>query len=396
MSISHSGLMHRDRARLPSRSAAGSFPLVYLMLGFPMFIAAFGSLPRKVDVGPISGMGALSIVEVVVAAAGLLICGGYPKRLLVRTSPYLAFLAWVVITTIWARPQLGGFQNALVYVLFGQMVLFGGALAARDPERVERLIDRGMLWITSVALGIVALELLLHGLPGDSEEGWWIGPRPVAILGLVTLSRYLARWYYGDRWARLWIALWIGAVVASISRAATATSLGLVSLIVLGQIRFRRRRVAITLPAAITTIIVVAALALTWKPFYQRMFSGDVTSVGGTAINVSGRMKMWTEVIRSASEAPLVGKGLGSAQVVVGDAFANTPGQMTQPHDDYLRIWHDLGAIGLALYLTAILELDVDPVSGLVSCRARGRAARDAGARGPAQPDRGGDRRGHR
>jgi O-antigen ligase len=238
--------------------------------------------------------------------------------------------------------------------LFGLMVLFGGTLAARDPAMVERLIDRGVLWISSVTLGIVAFELIVRGTPKDTEEGWLIGPRPVAILGLVVLSRYLSRWYHGDKRPRPWVVLWIAAIVLSISRAASATSLVLVCFAVLAQMRFRRRRAAVTLPTAVGAVVLVATLAVTWAPFRERMFAGDTKlQVGETSINVSGRLTMWTAVVRSALERPVVGKGVGSAQAIVEDAFAHTPSQMTQPHNDYLRIWHDLGAIGLALYLAA-------------------------------------------
>ena len=42
------------------------------------------------------------------------------------------FLAWVGLSAIWAPPRMGGIQNALVYILFGAMVLFSGTLTARN------------------------------------------------------------------------------------------------------------------------------------------------------------------------------------------------------------------------------------------------------------------------
>jgi hypothetical protein len=320
-----------------------------------MFVAAFGSLPRKVDLGPMTAMGALTIVEVGAAVAGLLVCGRYPKWLLLRTLPYLCLLTWAGVSTIWGVPSRDGVQNGLVYLLFGTVVLLSGTMAARDPERVDRLINRGLTWISSVALSFVFGELAMKGLPSDADESWWIGPRPVAILGVVVLSRYLSRWYYGDKRARVWIVLWLAAILLTISRAATATSLILVGTLVLAQIRFQRRRAALTLPLALGAVVLVVTLVLIWSPFYQRMFTGDAVPVAGTPINVAGRAKMWELVIASAREHPWVGQGLGTAQLAVANALAHTPGQMTQPHNDYLRIWHDLGAIGLTLYLAAIV-----------------------------------------
>jgi O-antigen ligase len=328
--------------------------LLYLMLVFPMFVAAFGSLPRLVNVGTVSGMGILTVVEVAVAGAGLMACRQYPKWLLLRASPYLCFMAWVALSTLWAPPEVEGIQNGLVYCLFGVMVLFSGTLAARNAPQVGLLIDRGVHWISSVALGIIALELVIRGMPKDSEEGWLIGPRPMAILGLVVLSRYLARWYHGDRSSRHWMLLWVGAMVMSVSRTATATALVLVCAVVLAQTRFRRRWAALTLPVAVCAVALVVSLAFYWAPFRERMFAGDTKlQVGGMSINVSGRAAMWTVLVESAREKPIIGKGLGSAQAVVSDAFRNTMSQMAQPHADYLRLWHDLGAIGLALYLAA-------------------------------------------
>ena len=320
-----------------------------------MFLAAFGSLPRKINAGPMSAMGALTILEVGVGAAGLLACGRYPKWLLLRTLPYLLLLTWAGLSTVWAPPSRDGFQNAIVYTLFGVMALFSGTLTARDPARVDRLIDRGTGWISLVALMFIGAELTTKGVPADLEESWWIGPRPVAILGVVVLSRYLARWYYGDKSARLWIVLWLAAIVATISRAATATSLILLGSLVLAQMRFQRRRAALTLPVAIGTVALVVALALVWSPFYQRMFAGDAAmKVAGTTINLAGRARMWDLVVSSGREHPWVGRGLGTSQSVVSTGLADTRSQMSQPHNDYLRIWHDLGFVGLGFHLWAI------------------------------------------
>jgi O-antigen ligase len=73
--------------------------------------------------------------------------------------------------------------------------------------------------------------------------------------------------------------------------------------------------------------------------------------VGSTRIDTSGRLEIWAAVIASAREDPVTGKGLGSSQVLLGAA---DPGASPEhPHNDYLRLWHDLGLVGLLLFLTA-------------------------------------------
>jgi O-antigen ligase len=329
--------------------------VVYLALTFPLFAAAFGNLPQKVDFGIMSGMGVLTILEVGLALGGLLACRGYPRSLVEQWAPYAVFLSWSGLTTLWAPPGVEGVQNALVFALFGLMLLLGGTLAVRDPGRLLRTVDGGLLWISVVSLALVGYELSRQGLPTDSDEAWVIGPRPVAILGLVVLSRLFTRWYYGEPGVRLLLVLWMAAIVASISRTAIATGFTLLAVMMLAQARFRRRRLALTLPVTVTSVMVVLVLALTWTPFYQRMFTGDAAlAVGGTKINVSGRANMWRAVIASAREHPIIGNGLGSAQDVVAMAFRDTPSQMSQPHNDYLRLWNDLGAVGLLCFLAAV------------------------------------------
>jgi O-antigen ligase len=339
-------------ASLPARPPV---PLLYRVLAIPLFIASFSGLPRLINVGPISAMGALSILQVLLISAAVVVCGRYPVRLLQRMLPYFAFLAWIGLTFLWARPDTAGFQNGLIYLLFGLLMLLSGTLAARDPVLVLSVIDRAVTWISLIALSLVALELKVHGLTKDTEEGWWIGPRPLAILGIVVMCRQLVKWYYGDRKARIPIVLWMTAIVVSVSRGATAIGLVLIGLVVLAQTRFRLRRAIFTFPALVGAFAVVACLALFWPPLHDHMFGGDAKlEVGGTKINVSGRWTMWSAVIESGMEHPFVGSGLGSSVDVITAAFADTPGQMTQPHNDYLRIWHDTGAIGLALYLMAV------------------------------------------
>jgi O-antigen ligase len=346
---------HYGNLRAARIGSISSFPLLYGVLALPLLIAAFAGLPRLVRVGPISGQGALTIVQILLIGGATLACGRYPARLLKRLIPYFCFLVWVGTSLFWAPPDTAGAQNGLVYLLFGLLMLFSGTLAARDPAGVQTVINRAVTWITWIALALVVVELKVHGLTKDTEEGWWIGPRPLAILGIVVLTRHLVKWYYGDSRARVSIVLWMAAIVVSVSRAAAAIGLVLIGLVVLAQMRFRLRRAVMSLPVFVGAVLVVIGMALFWAPLRDHMFAGDTKlRVAGTKINVSGRWTMWTAIVESALERPLIGKGLGSAVQVITTTFASTPGQMTQPHNDYLRLWHDLGAIGLTLYLIAV------------------------------------------
>ena len=59
---------------------------------------------------------------------------------------------------------------------------------------------------------------------------------------------------------------------------------------------------------------------------------------------------MWSATITSALDSPIVGQGMGSSQQLIERLFP----RLGHPHNDYLRVWHDLGAVGVALLIAAM------------------------------------------
>jgi O-antigen ligase len=51
----------------------------------------------------------------------------------------------------------------------------------------------------------------------------------------------------------------------------------------------------------------------------------------------------------------VLGQGIGQAQISVSSQFVS----IVQPHNDYLRITYDLGLVGLALWLFALVRVAV-------------------------------------
>ncbi len=81
------------------------------------------------------------------------------------------------------------------------------------------------------------------------------------------------------------------------------------------------------------------------------MKGGDNTQVAGVSINTSGRSFMWEMVINSAKKNIIFGQGTdGPAKML------NTP-RWGHPHNDYLRLLHHNGIIGLSLWLLFFLSL---------------------------------------
>lgn len=83
------------------------------------------------------------------------------------------------------------------------------------------------------------------------------------------------------------------------------------------------------------------------KPFHDRFVNGDVQNVGGVSLRLSSRNVLWQVTWDSAMRSPLIGNGPGAADAVVTDAF----GTLTQPHNDYLRIFDNWGLVGVVLWV---------------------------------------------
>jgi len=317
-----------------------------------LIVAAFVDIPALTGIGPLSGMGALTIGQMALAAAALLALGVYPRRVVMPLAPYGAFLVWTTLTIAWMPPSFAGTQNWIVYLLFGMVALMAGTIVAGHPVVAERAIDRGVQCMDLIALPIFAVCVLTAGLPADGIVSV-MGARPFGLTGLLPLSWHVARWNSGYLRSGFMAWIWLLAIGLSLSRTATAIALLYMAVALVLQLRWNLRSLLVKTPViALATAVVVVVLARS-TPMADRLFTGDTSiRVGGVAVNASGRLTVWARVIESAWTSPIVGQGLGSS-MSVSSVFFN----IAHPHNDYLRVWHDLGFIGLALFALAVGHL---------------------------------------
>jgi O-antigen ligase len=313
-----------------------------------LIVPAFVDVPALIGVGPLSGMGALTIVEAAIAAAAVLALRIYPHRVVLALAPYGGFLAWATVTTAWMPPSFGGTQNWIVYLLFALVTLMTGTVVAHNLDLAERAIEHGVRCMDAIALSIFAGCLCVDGLPVDGIVSV-MGARSFALMGLLPMSWHVARWNSGYSRIGLFAWVWLVAIGLSLSRTATAIAVLYMGIALLLHLRLNARSLLLKAPMiAVATSAVVVVLTRS-TPMAERLFSGDTSiHVGGVAVNASGRMNIWSTVIESAWTSPVVGQGLGSSM-----GIASTLDEIAHPHNDYLRVWHDLGFIGLTLFAIA-------------------------------------------
>ena len=333
---------------------AGGQPIVPLLLVLSFALSGLIDLPRVIQAGSYTGLGAVSAIQLGMALLGLATARVYPRSLLWRFAPYGLFMAWMICRSTIDLAGQGGTQNGVVYALFGLQFLLAGTLAAHDPEGIVHVLRRGFQAIDVIGLGLIFISVVRVGLPENVEiDGdWLVGPRSVALLAIVPICWHLAGWCHGRRWAGVRALAWILTVIASLSRTGTGVAVIAAGLAVLAQAWVAPRRFMRQVPALAIGGAVLLGLILAYETtFYERFFEGfNAVQVGGLEISTSGRNLMWPVVIDSGMTHPVIGGGLGSSQAVLGRTDL-TP----HPHNDYLRVWHDGGFIALGLLLLAFV-----------------------------------------
>lgn len=101
-------------------------------------------------------------------------------------------------------------------------------------------------------------------------------------------------------------------------------------------------------------ILGLVALVTTWflttSRFQDRMFGGDVgLNIAGYTINSSGRAAQWEIIFNSIEDHHFLGTGYSIPREMFGMA------RWDHPHNEYLRLLHQFGILGLFLWLWNIL-----------------------------------------
>lgn len=262
-----------------------------------------------------------------------------------RVLGYMSLLpAWALVSTLWAPVTLDGAQNALVYVAFTALAIVS-ALATASGALTFSALRRAMLVTLVVGSGLYAASLAADGVGGNAV----VSARAYALFATVGVAWCVALARLGHR-TELRVALLLSSLVfLSLSRTAFVAS---VVVLAIGSIGVRTGSDVLRSLAVVGCIgaVVVGIYALP-NPFSARFSRGDVVTVNrGISFNVMGRAKLWRATWESALSHPILGGGVGSADAVVHRVSPSDD----NPHNDYLRVFNDLGLIGLVVLALAL------------------------------------------
>lgn len=309
--------------------------------------------PRRIELGPLSLSGALTVV-----VALLIICmlPGYAVKGVEQSllpGPKVAgtgvpwqiwgFLLLLAMSFFFGvineTLSADSVQNGFVYLSFIGAMAFAAAVdSGLIVLRGWQLMKTFATWAAylSFVMAVTGLDLLAD--------------RPMAMVGVIVLAIVIPG-TPTTNWVRFAPFFTVAAMALSLSRTSTAIGLALLAFIVLRGGGGRSGRSGRLTKALFVAGIVLASaylLVVYYTPFRNRFLVGDnALQVGDVSISTQGRAKLWELLISNSSDGWIFGHGIGSASQLIGEYV---PGQ-SHPHNEYLRLFYDFGAVGLALFV---------------------------------------------
>jgi O-antigen ligase len=256
------------------------------------------------------------------------------------------FFGWALfITGLTGSLTQAALQNLASYLcLVGGITVVSASASAGTWDWFARHVRRIGV-VRAVAAGIVIIST------GFRVSGFY-NARAFAITATLLLAVMVTE-PNSTRAKRVVIYLLAIEVLLSGSRTATAVVVLLVAFL---SVRRGRAHLFRTVGRGAVAAAVVISFAYSVPTLRERFVGGDRGAiVFGTTVNTEGRSVIWRVVSESARREPWLGHGAGSATSTVRSNIIVAG----EPHNDYLRIWHDFGYVGLILWLFGYARLVV-------------------------------------
>jgi O-antigen ligase len=307
-------------------------------------LLVMGLSDTLVGIGPgtFSLNAAVTVLSALLCWTAVLQIRSLPRLALRSVAALFFFVFWLTCEMLLSRIVSGAPQFLLVQVSFAGTILVAASAQYRFRPELNHLAGRAIRIATLVLL----LQFALSTVGGESVAG----PRATAMVALVCASWFLAERLCGRVASTRWAIVLVVAIGLSLSRTALVAAVVLL-LVTAGLLSSRHR--ARSLGAIILVGLSAYWLVNYWAPLHDRFVTGDVSlSVAGIGVNAAGRTQVWQAVWDDWKSEPFIGHGPGSAS-----ALANrvVPG-FGQPHNDYLRLFDDLGLVGLGLLVWFVIR----------------------------------------
>ena len=265
---------------------------------------------------------------------------GFPLSVII----YL-FIFLLVIGIANSNFNINTQQNLACYVIIVTSFLLG--------KRLQSLLDITLvlnkILFASFFSSIVYIATCVKYGAGTSIIYFPRAISMIACLGLA-ISFCLGNQKIFKRY--LFRAVYLAAILLSLSRTAIlVSSLTLIALTITNS----TRRIVSAIFVSVSMFVVTNFLFSLPIIRNRFEFAGDRAVVGGLKINTAGRAKIWELLLEKGSDSFLLGHGIGASEDLVLNNFPT----IAQPHNDFLRVYYDLGIFGLTLLILTLVLLMV-------------------------------------
>jgi O-antigen ligase len=324
--------------------------VIFAILAFTALV----DLPRLVRPFNISGVGVGTFAAVGLAWALFLARPLLWSHHLKTVFFLICFVAYAASTLLWSDTGIDGVQELVVLAVFLGLILVCARETSFDQGRAHTMLQAFL--VSSVLailmyIYVVYAEISSGAKLGDGDDA--IDPRSFALYAMLVVAVSLARWRVarGNRLQQslplCWAILTTLLVGCSMSRTALVCCLLLFPLSMLLQLT--AKGVFQAFGMLIAGGVPFALAVEFYPPLHDRFFGYDTSmKLAGVAFNATGRTRIWNVVLSNVGDDWVFGKGLASAAILVRSTFN---GWIAQPHNDYFRFYHDVGLLGLCLWL---------------------------------------------
>ena len=329
------------------------------LLYFILFTSAFAGFFGVFESGRVGGVSVSGLRWVVVASLALLVLAVNLRRVYVSRTmvPFLVFAAWSLVGFLHHPLGFTGLKDVVFFALPPLASIYTLLVLRYDQPGVSRVVERVITASLTVPIVLYAILFALGQVSFTrlGPEGL-IGPRVVALYLLVVIGVSLAQWRYGETEMQRLIGLGVSVVATltiflTLSRTASVTALA----VIVGS-RMHPKYPLRVIASGLVVLVLTGLLLWLVPQFRERTFYKVGPDLVSTLryFNTSGRIVLWPATYEHAMKQPLVGWGPGAARILLGPLSSN-PNDEDQkyPHNEYLLVVHDLGLIGLAVFLAA-------------------------------------------
>jgi exopolysaccharide production protein ExoQ len=267
----------------------------------------------------------------------------------------MALVAWILVSVLWSINPSLTFKRV---VAFG--MVFVGSLGYARLLRPDELLVVSLATFTLLIGNSFFLDVVNGGKPwtADYRFGGTLHPNlQSAYCAMLCLAAYCTPKKYGSQWIARCLFV-MGIVLLYQTQSRTSLFALLVGLVIASLVRLssmlRWQAVwLLVIFASVTTIAIASFSEGQRKGLTEAALMGRTEQAG----TLSGRVPLWQELSRFASERPLTGYGFESFWTPenIDAVMKSQKWALQSAHNSYFETVLQLGLLGLAFAMAMVL-----------------------------------------